>query len=155
MWRTFALMKKHVDTVSKHEFRFPVGYERFHKDQLFNFQLNRPYSFGYAKFEDLKEAGSRIKSFTDWKREMLNQAEKAVSENRLINAAFYYRAAEFYAKSNDPEKEILYDTFIRFFYKAFENEKIEKHFIPYGGVYLPAIKVPSSGGKKGNVVIHG
>jgi len=54
----------------------------------------------------------RIKNFKDWKLEMLKLAEKAVSENRLMNAAFYYRAAEFYVKSKDPEKEFLYDRFI-------------------------------------------
>jgi hypothetical protein len=33
---------------------FPVGYERFHPDQLFNFQLNRPYSLGHARLEDMR-----------------------------------------------------------------------------------------------------
>ena len=28
------------------DFEFPVGYEPFHRKQLFSFQLNRPYSFG-------------------------------------------------------------------------------------------------------------
>jgi hypothetical protein len=56
-------------------FNFPVGYERFHKKQIFNFQLNRPYSFGYARFEDLKEVGLKINSFNNWKKEMLNLAE--------------------------------------------------------------------------------
>jgi hypothetical protein len=80
---------------SMSELEFPIGYHRFHKKQLFNFQLNRWYSLGYARLEDMEEAGKRIRSFSDWKIEMLKLAEKAVSEDRLINAAFYYRAAEF------------------------------------------------------------
>ena len=28
---------------------FPVGYEKFHKKQHFNFQLNRWYSWGYLR----------------------------------------------------------------------------------------------------------
>ena len=141
--------------LKKYEFIFPVGYESFHKKQLFNFQLNRPYSFGYARFEDMKEVGQKIKSFSDWKREMLNLAEKAISEDRLMNAAFYYRAAEFYIKSNDPEKEIIYDKFINLFYKAFEIAEIEKHNIPFKEAFLPAMKIPPAVEKKGTIVIHG
>ncbi len=31
---------------------FPVGYYKFHKNQLLNFTLNRWYSIGYARYED-------------------------------------------------------------------------------------------------------
>jgi len=144
-----------MEPLIKQEFIFPVGYEKFHKKQLFNFQLNRPFSFGYARFEDLKEVGSRIKSFKDWKREMLKLAEKAVSEERYINAIFYYRAAEFYTKSNDPEKSILYNKFSELFYKTFENDGIERHQIPYDNSFLSAIRLPSSNVNKRTVVIHG
>ena len=144
-----------MKTSKTQEFKFPVGYERFHKRQLYNFQLNRPYSFGYARFEDMKEAGQKIKSFSNWEKEMLKLAERAISEERLMNAAFYYRAAEFYIKSNDPEKEILYDKFIDLFYKAFENAEIEKHNIPFEEVFLPAIKIRTAAEKKGTIVIHG
>ena len=144
-----------MKTSNTQEFKFPVGYERFHRSQLFNFQLNRPYSFGYARFVDMKEAGQKIKSFSDWEKEMLKLAEKAISEERLMNAAFYYRAAEFYKKSNDPEKEILYDKFIDLFYKAFENAEIEKHNIPFEEAFLPAIKIQTATEKKGTIVFHG
>lgn len=144
-----------METSRKQEFKFPVGYEKFHKKKLFNFQLNRPYSFGYARFEDLKEVGPKIRSFKTWKIEMLKLAEKAISEERLMNAAFYYRAAEFYTKSTDPEKSILYDKFIELFYKAFESDEIEKHKVPYENAFLSALRIASSDKKKGTIVIHG
>lgn len=137
------------------QFKFLVGYEKFNRKQLFNFQLNRPYSFGYARIEDLKEVGSRINSFKVWKKEMLKMAEKAISEERLMNATFYYRAAEFYTKSNDPEKNILYNKFIELFYKTFENDGIERHQVPYENAFLSALRIPSSSKKKGTIVIHG
>ncbi len=137
------------------DFKFPVGYEKFHKKQLFNFQLNRPYSFGYARFEDIKAVGLKINSFTSWKKEMLKLAEKAASEKREMNAAFYYRAAEFYIKSNDPEKDILYNKFIKLFYKAFKNERIERHQVPYENAFLSALKLPCSNKNIGTIVIHG
>jgi len=80
---------------------FPVGYHSFHRKQVFNFQLNRGYSLGFTRFEDIEKVGERIHSFEDWKNEMVKLAEKALSENRLLNAAYYYRAAEFYINCNN------------------------------------------------------
>ena len=142
--------------MNKHKFTFPVGYHQFHKDQLYNFQLNRWYSLGYARFEDMKEAGQKVNSFKEWKIEMLRLAEKAVSEERLLNAAFYYRAAEFYVTPGDPDKELLYDKFTDLFYKVFENDEIERFKVPYGNAFLPAMKIPpASGRKKSTIVMHG
>jgi esterase/lipase len=136
-------------------FTFPVGYYEFHKNQVFNFQLNRWYSLGYARFEDMQEAGRKIETFDDWKQEMVKLAEEAVSGGRIMSAAFYYRAAEFYAFPDDPDKEPLYDKFIEYFYKAFEHDAIERFEVPYYGTFLPAMKVPSANGKKGTIVMHG
>jgi len=142
--------------VTAEQFHFPVGYYQFHKDQVFNFQLNRWYSLGYARFEDMQEVGKRISTFEEWKTEMLKLADKAVAENRLINAAFYYRAAEFYTLLGDPDKEPLYDKFIDLFYRAFENDGIERLKVPYQDAYLPAIRIPStSTEKRGAIVMHG
>jgi len=137
------------------EFKFPIGYEKFHKKRLYNFQLNRPYSFGYVRYEDLKDAGWKINSFHSWKKEMLELAEKAVAEKREMNAAFYYRAAEFYIKSTDPEKRLLYDKFIELFYKAIENDGIERYQIPYENGFLSALRLFSPNKDKGTIMIHG
>jgi pimeloyl-ACP methyl ester carboxylesterase len=137
------------------EFEFPVGYHRFHRKQLFNFQLNRWYSLGYTRREDIEEAGKRIRNFSDWEIEMLKLAERAVSEGRLINAAFYYRAAEFYKKSNDPEKQFLYDKFVEVFYKVFANEGIERYDVPYEGAFLPALRIRPASEIKSTIIIHG
>ena len=137
-------------------FTFPVGYHKFHKKQVFNFQLNRWHSFGYARFDDMKEAGQKIETFDDWKTEMEQLAGKAVSENRFMNAAFYYRAAEFYILQDNTEKKLMYDKFSEYFYKAFENEDIERFEVPYQDAFLPAIRIPAvSEKKKGTIVIHG
>ena len=103
-------------------FVFPVGYRRFHNDQLFNFQLNRPYALGYARTEDLEEAGGRIGTFAGWKTEMVRQATEALAAGRLMNAAFHYRAAEFYTFPDDPDKQTLYDRFSELFYRAFAEQ---------------------------------
>ena len=86
------------------KFEFPIGYHEFHRKQLFNFQLNRWHSLGYARLQDMEEAGKRIHGFADWKREMLGLAERAVSENRLMNAAFYIRAGDRFGHAIDSMK---------------------------------------------------
>ena len=138
------------------QIKFPVGYHEFNKDKAFNFQLNRWYSMGYARFEDVKTAGNRIHSFDDWKTEMLRLADLAVSEDRLLHAAFYYRAAEIFITEKDPEKEILYNKFIEYFYKAVKDTELKNIEIPYMETTIQAIQLqPADKEKKGTIIIHG
>ena len=138
-------------------FTFPVGYHQFHKEQLYNFQLNRWHSLGYARLEDMEEAGTAgIKTFKDWTRVMKGLAEKAETEGRLLNAAFYYRAAEFYTFQDQKKKEYLYDRFIQLFSQAMMDEPIQRIEVPYQSSFLPAMRVRPAGEKnRGTLVIHG
>lgn len=137
------------------ELEFPIGYHRFHAQQLFNYQLNRWHSLGYMRLQDMEEAGRNVRSFAEWKRVMRGLGERALSENRLVNAAFCCRAAEFYAHSKDPDKKILYDRFVELFDEAFAGELFERHLVPYRGSSLPAMRIPSSSRNKGTVLLHG
>ena len=88
---------------------------------------------------------------------MVNLAQEAETEQRWINAAFYFRAAEFFTLPSDPDKEVLYDRFIDIFYqKAFAGEPFERFLVPYEHTHLPAIRVPSAKPAcRGTIVIHG
>ncbi|MFX4262838.1 alpha/beta hydrolase [Pelotomaculum propionicicum] len=138
-------------------FNFPVGYHTMHRIKIIDFQLNRWYSFGYARLEDMAEAAGRIKRIDDWKEEMIRQAEKALAGDRAMNAAFYFRAAEFFTLPSDPDKLALYDRFTDLFYNTvFVVDKIERVFVPYEKAFLPAIRVPPGKDKKNSaIVIHG
>jgi len=140
----------------KNSITFPVGYHDFHKKQIYNFQFNRWHSLGFARFEDMKEAGERINNFIEWKQVMVELAQKAESENRLKNAAIYYRGAEFYITQKDPDKEKFYDKFIELFYQNFKEDGIKRFKVPYNDSFLPALKVPAkTEKKKGTIVMHG
>ncbi len=142
--------------MSKTEYKLPVGYHEFNKHKGLNFQLNRYYSMGNATFEDMEKAGQKISSFEDWKTEMLKLAETAVSEGRLMSAALYYRAAEFFVLRDDPEKELLYDKFIDLFYRAAKDDEISKYEVPYNDTFLPAMRIqPVATEKRGTLVLHG
>lgn len=136
------------------ELTFPVGYRSFHRRQLYNFQLNRPYSLGYARAEDLEEAGRRIRSFDDWKAEMVRQANRAEDENRLMHAAFHARAAEFYTFPDDPDKRALYERFVALFREAFRDHPIERVRVAYENAWLPAMIVGPEE-PCGTIVLHG
>jgi len=142
--------------MSKKQTTFPVGFHEFHKKQAFNYQLNRFHSIGFARFEDMEQVGKAVDSIADWKTQMLKQAELATAEGRLINASTYYRAAEFYLKRNDPDKELLYKKAIDAFNMAFKDDAIDRHEIPYRGAFLPAVQIPHEGAKnRGTIVVHG
>lgn len=141
---------------SNTQYKFPVGYHEFNKNEAFNYQLNRFYSMGQTRLEDMEEVGKKVKTIEDWKREVLKQAERAESEGRHAHAATYYRAAEFYLRSDDPEKKRLYDKFINIFDEAFTGDKTERVQVPYGDAFLPVLRIPADGPEKnGTIVIHG
>lgn len=138
-------------------FELPVGYHQLHKIKIIDYQLNRWHSMGYARLEDMAEAASRIGGLSDWKAEMVRQAEKALAEDRLMNAAFYVRAAEFFTHPTDPDKERLYDRFLHLFYeRLMVDEPFERYQIPYENGALPALRLPGQGEpRRGTIVMHG
>lgn len=139
------------------KFNFPVGYHNFHKVKIIDFQLNRWYSLGYTQLEDTIEVSKNIHKLEDWKPEIIKLAEKSLEEKRYLNAAFYFRAAEFFTLPSDPDKEKLYDKFINIFYNAaFKDEPIERFSVPYESSFLPAIRIKSQKSEIiGTIVIHG
>jgi len=136
-------------------FDFPVGYETFHQDAALNFLLNRTHSMGYARHEDMVAAGNAIESIVDCKSVMVKMAQQAAAENRLLNAAFYYRIAEFYVPWEDPDKSILYERFSECFYRGCSTDALDNVDIRYGGTPLPAIRVASQCPQSnGSVIVH-
>lgn len=110
---------------------FPVGYYKFQKNKFINYQLNRWYSLGDARKEDLEIIASKIRSFDDYVHEFSLACEQAIQENRLKNAATYCRASEFLIPPDSQHKIPVYTKFIQLFDKAFADEDFERHAVPY------------------------
>lgn len=140
-----------------HTFDLPVGYHKLHPTKIIDFQLNRWYSMGYARLEDMRAAAANIKGLADWKDEMLRQADRASAEGRLMNQTFYIRAAEFFTRPQDPDKHPLYEQFSSLFYdELFPNEPFERHSIPYEGASLHALRIPAQIEPfQGTLLVHG
>ncbi len=60
---------------------FPIGYHKFHKKELYNFQLNRWYSMGYLPYNELEETGKKITDFKSWNTEMKRLANSSGSHS--------------------------------------------------------------------------
>ncbi len=136
------------------KFNYPIGFEQFHTDAIVTFQLNRWHSSGTAELEDIREICGKIKDFTSWKQEFTKLAEKVLDEGRVLNAATYYRAAEFFALPSDRDKMYLYDKCIELYRLAYSNEPIEWFEIPYAAGALTAFRVKAEQ-EKGIIVLHG
>lgn len=134
---------------------FPVGYFNFNSQKVFNYQLNRWHSVGLARFEDCVNMGKSIKTFSDWTQTMTQFAMQAEKENRLLNAAIYYRSSEFYAMHDKNQKEAIYDKFSDIFYKAVHEEKFTREMLPFENGYIPILKFNACGQKRGTILLHG
>jgi pimeloyl-ACP methyl ester carboxylesterase len=125
-----------------------------------NFQLHRPLAPGYGRIEDIRQVGSRIRDFADWKHEFTDLAEVAEKEGRLVNAMAYWRAVEFFLLDDDPDKGKSYDRFIDLFHECFADDfktgKVVEERVPYEGVSLPVLRlVPEAGRRKDLILLHG
>lgn len=123
--------------------KLPIGYKDFHKNKFINYQLNRWYSLGYARQEDIETIAKNTSTFEDYTIQCKLASENALLEGRLKNAATYLRASEFLISPNDSRKIPVYKEFIETFDIAFKDENYERHQIPYNGSFLSSIKIPS------------
>jgi len=103
----------------------------------------------------LLTVGERIGKFDDWKPVLIEQAESKLKSGEYIEAAFFYRAAEFYTLYGQDDKELLYDKFISLFYSHMPLEGVSVENIPYKESFLHALKIPNkTNERKGTILIH-
>ena len=136
------------------EIIFPVGYQDFHADKHINFQLNRWYSLGYVELDRTTQIGQQVIGLSDWKQVLVSYAEQATLQGDLLEAAFLFRAAEFFTAPSESDKAELYDRFTNRFYAAVEENGWERLSIPYQQGSLPALRFKAAD-PQGVIVIHG
>lgn len=142
------------------EERFPVGTWALHPHPNLDFQLNRLVTLGGGRLGDVRPVAARIASLRDWKRELLGLAERALVEERVLNAAAYLRAAEFFMSASDPAKAAAYDQQAEMFrtWRAadFRAGVAVESSVPFSGATLPLWRFPAHGARaRGSVVVHG
>lgn len=135
------------------EIKYPVGYRQFHSDANFNFQLNR--WLPYWDEAEVHGAAAQITGVSSWKQTMLTFADAAKNEGRGLNAAFFYRAAEFFMSADDPDKLHAYDQFLTLFHAEFPDLKARQVDVPFGTGTLPTYVFPATTTKRDTLFIHG
>jgi pimeloyl-ACP methyl ester carboxylesterase len=135
--------------------RFPSRYVSFHDDPGLNFQMNRWLTWiGEQAADDLHRVALRIRTYDDWKREMLALADEKAHAGAPLDAAYYVRAAEFFMSPGDRDKRHAYDRFLELIDRHYGGLTAHRQGVPYETGALPAYRFPARG-TKGVVVIFG
>lgn len=128
------------------------GFLDLHPDPPFNFLLNR-LAWTNAP-DELVQLGRSIHTMEDCVREMLAAAKQAEADGRLLEAASYWRGAEFYMEAGAPGKSAAYDRFRELHDKALPELASRRQSVPFEGGHLPVIELPARGAARGTILAH-
>ena len=133
---------------------FPIKkFHKFHNDTNINYQLNR---FLISDLEEVfAEIGRRIENFDDWKKLFCAKAASFEKEGNTDYAMGLYRAAEFFMSPADPDRTIVIEKFLRFFYQLKEGKNLERISVPYENNHLFGFRLIPAEPSKGIILIHG
>ena len=141
--------------------RLKKGVYKLNAERNFDYQLNRVINWDGGRLEDIKPIADKIKTSSDWKRELIALGDTAMEEGRTENAIAYYRMSEFFMYDGDPDKKAYYVKATKLFYEYYagyfegESPRIEKLTVPYQNVKLPVMHVVPEGKNKGTILLHG
>lgn len=134
----------------------PVGFERFHRREFINYQLNRAHALGFADRLELIDAAARVRSTDDCVTVFEALSARASAESRARPAAGYARIAEFFTPPRSADKADRYRRCLQLFDTTFADAEVVRHEIPYAGAALPAYAFPAAGTPRGDtVLLHG
>jgi hypothetical protein len=136
--------------------RFPVGYYPLHPNVSLNFQMNRFWNWVGDKqmLDELRAAGTRIKSYDDWAREMFDLSDKALAAGRRLPAAYYAKMAIFFL---DPSDARVKPAFKRFLDNVLAESGVtpeNHHLFPYQQAELTAYRFTPEK-PRGTIVVFG
>ena len=143
-----------------HKTNFPVGFHQLHPDISMNFQMNRWFSWvgEPGMLDEMRGVAHRITNYVDWKREFLGLADTAKRQGHVLRAGFYFRAADFFMRTDDPDRRNARDEFLNAVRSVYGLDELGRHEVPYaaegaGGV-LPAYRFTPRH-SKGTIVFFG
>src|ERR671931_2378718 len=99
-----------------------MAYLQILPDLGMNYTLNRPLLDGQAaaRIEEVSAVAPQITDFDSWHTVWLGLAQTAKKEQSWLDAATYYRQAEFYLPAGDV-RNALYDDFARTYARGMEG----------------------------------
>lgn len=134
----------------------PVGFERFHRQQFLNYQLNRAHALGFVGASELREAANRIRTHADSIPVFEEFADRTERQGRLPAAAGFLRLAEFFTPPSSLEKPKRYRRFRALFDRTAGDAGVIRHAVPYGASALPVYRMAAiDHASVGCVLLHG
>jgi alpha-beta hydrolase superfamily lysophospholipase len=136
--------------------RFPVGYYALHPNVSLNFQMNRFWNWVGDKLmlDELRAAGTRIKSYDDWTREMFDLSDKALAAGRRLPAAYYAKMATFFLDPSDPRVKPAFQRFVDNVQAVNGITPDDHHLVPYQQTHLSAYRFTPAQ-PRGTIVVFG
>jgi pimeloyl-ACP methyl ester carboxylesterase len=125
-----------------------------------NFQMNRWYSWvgEPGMLEEMRGVAPRITNYVDWKREFLALAKNAADQRHVLRAGFYFRAADFFMRSDDPDRHHARAEFLKAVRSVYGLDRFGPHQVAYAAEGasgdLPAYRFTPQP-SKGTIVFFG
>jgi pimeloyl-ACP methyl ester carboxylesterase len=139
---------------------FPIGFHQLHSDISMNFQMNRWYSWvgEPGMLDEMRAVSHRIANYVDWKREFMALADTAKREAHVLRAGFYFRAADFFMRTDDPDRRRTRNEFLHAVRSVYGLDQLGRHEVPYAAEGakgdLPAYRFTPTQ-SKGTIVFFG
>ena len=68
--------------------RLKKGVYKLNAERNFDYQLNRVINWDGGRIEDIQPVAGKIKTSSDWKRELIALGDRAMAEGRTQNAIY-------------------------------------------------------------------
>lgn len=131
-----------------------MAFKKLHKDENFNFQLNRLLAYGEEACDVrvLEKVAMKAKDFESWHLAWRDEAKKAFKKDLYMHSMYYYRMAEFFLLDIDSRKDEMYKKMRQSF--DLSQAKAVRHKVDFQGDYLPCL-VMEAQNQRGKLLIHG
>ncbi len=142
------------------KFQFHYGYyDDLHPDPGVNFQMNRWINYlGKDALDDMRAIAPKLKNYPSYVQAFLALADRAFKQGRKLHAAYYYRSAEFFMWSDDPQKKSTRNKFLQLALEWWGINDSDRFTIPYEQdsrkIIMPAYRFTPDQ-PKGSIVIFG
>lgn len=132
-----------------------TGNYELHHDASINFQLNRWIAWTDGEsLADIRRVAPHLTDYASNRRLFLELAESALANGDERRAAFHVRAAEFFVRGDDPDKQGLRTRFVDLLLRSRSMSKGDRDQVPFGDGWLPAYRFRVQDAK-GTVVLFG
>jgi len=132
----------------------PPAYHALHPNTSLNFQLNRWLAWMTPEaLPDVAAAAARVRGYADFTGAFLDLGDRLLAEGRPLDAAFCYRAAEFFLKPSDERKAQARRRFVELVREVYGIGPQHMVSVPFERGALPTYRFGEP--RRGTILIFG